>query len=76
MVVHPGQIDLCNKAFTPTQAAFERALEIVAAYRHATAEEHRGAIMLGGEMVDEASLKMAEQLVARGVAGGLDAPPA
>jgi len=74
-VLHPGQLEACNQAFTPTQEQFERAEAILAAYRHATEIERRGAVMLGDEMIDEASRKMATQFHLRGVAAGLVARP-
>jgi citrate lyase subunit beta/citryl-CoA lyase len=64
-VVHPSQIDIVNEAFTPTREQYDRALEILSAYEQAT-DEGRGAVRLGAEMIDEASRKMAERLVARG----------
>jgi citrate lyase subunit beta/citryl-CoA lyase len=70
-VLHPGQLDACNAAFTPSQEQFERAAAILEAYRQATDVERRGAVMLGDEMIDEASRKMATQFYARGVAAGL-----
>jgi citrate lyase subunit beta/citryl-CoA lyase len=74
-VLHPGQIEPCNEVFTPSQADFDKAVRILAAYRHATEVEERGAVMLGDEMIDEASRKMAEQFVARGRAAGLRPSP-
>src|SRR5207247_1592669 len=74
-VLHPGQLEACNAAFTPTQQQFDRAAAIVEAYRHATEVDRRGAVMLGDEMIDEASRKMATQLFARGVAAGLQPVP-
>jgi citrate lyase subunit beta/citryl-CoA lyase len=50
---------------------FERAVAILDAYRHATEVERRGAVMLGDEMIDEASRKMALQFSMRGRAAGL-----
>jgi len=44
---------------------------IIEAYSHATTVDQRGAVMLGDEMIDEASRKMAEAIVARGKAAGL-----
>ena len=70
-VLHPGQIDPCNEAFTPSQADFDKAYEILDAYRQATEVEGKGAVMLGDEMIDEASRKMAAQFVMRGEAAGL-----
>jgi citrate lyase subunit beta / citryl-CoA lyase len=69
--LHPGQIDVLNEVFTPTQEDFDKAEAMLEAYRHATEVEGVGAVMFGNEMIDEASRKMAEQLAARGRAAGL-----
>ena len=69
--LHPGQIDVLNEVFTPTQDEFDKAEAMLEAYRHATDVERVGAVMFGNEMIDEASRKMAEQLAARGRAAGL-----
>jgi citrate lyase subunit beta/citryl-CoA lyase len=69
--LHPGQVDVLNEVFTPTQDEFDKAEAVLEAYRHATEVERRGAVMFGNEMIDEASRKMAEQLSARGRAAGL-----
>jgi citrate lyase subunit beta/citryl-CoA lyase len=65
-VLHPSQVDVAHEAFTPSQEAFDRAREVVAAV-----EQGRGVAMLGDVMVDEASRKLAERTVARGRAAGL-----
>ena len=64
-----------HEVFTPSQADFDKAVQILAAYRHATEVEGRGAVMLGDEMIDEASRKMAVQLETRGRAAGLTPSP-
>ena len=69
--LHPGQVDVLNEVFTPSQDEFDKAMAMLEAYRHATEVELRGAVMFGTEMIDEASRKMAEQLVSRGSAAGL-----
>jgi citrate lyase subunit beta / citryl-CoA lyase len=69
--LHPDQIGPCNEIYAPTQAEYERATRILAAYDLATGESRLGAVVFEGEMIDEASRKMAEQLVARGAAAGL-----
>ena len=69
--LHPGQIDVLNEVFTPTQDEYDKAEAMLDAYRHATEVERTGAVMFGNEMIDEASRKMAEQLAARGSAAGL-----
>ena len=70
-VLHPGQIEPCNEVFTPSQEDFDKAVQILDAYRHATEVERKGAVMLGDEMIDEASRKMAQQFYVRGTAAGL-----
>jgi citrate lyase subunit beta / citryl-CoA lyase len=69
--LHPGQIDVLNEVFTPTQDEFDKAEAMLEAYAHATDVERRGAVMFGTEMIDEASRKMAEQLSLRGRAAGM-----
>jgi citrate lyase subunit beta / citryl-CoA lyase len=69
--LHPGQIDVLNEVFTPSQEEYDKAEAMLEAYRHATDVERQGAVMFGNEMIDEASRKMAEQLAARGRAAGL-----
>ena len=72
-VLHPDQVDIGNEVYTPTQADYEHAEDILSAYEHATsaAGGHRGAVMLGEEMIDEASRKMALVIAAKGRAAGL-----
>ncbi len=70
--LHPGQIDVLNDMFTPTQDEFDKAEAMLEAYKHATEVERTGAVMFGTEMIDEASRKMAEQLAMRGRAAGLE----
>ena len=69
--LHPDQIELCNEIFSPTMPDYERAERILDAYAKATGEDGRGAVVFEGEMIDEASRKMAEQVAARGRAAGL-----
>jgi citrate lyase subunit beta / citryl-CoA lyase len=63
--LHPDQIALCNEIFSPTPAEHERAVRILDAYELATRSDRRGAVVFEGEMIDEASRKMARQVVAR-----------
>jgi citrate lyase subunit beta/citryl-CoA lyase len=69
--LHPDQIELCNEIFSPSLEEFDRASRILAAYAEATGDRRLGAVVFEGEMIDEASRKMAEQVVARGAAAGL-----
>jgi citrate lyase subunit beta/citryl-CoA lyase len=67
----PDQATVLNEIYSPTQEQFDRAWDILDAYRRATEEDRAGAVMFGDEMIDEASRKMATKLVARGTRAGL-----
>ena len=69
--LHPDQVTILNEVFSPSQEQFDRAADILDAYKMATGEERRGAVMFGDEMIDEASRKMAAVHAARGRAAGL-----
>src|SRR6202521_1612538 len=56
--LHPDQVKVINEVYTPTQEQFARAHDILAAYKTATEDDRRGAVMFGDEMIDEASRKM------------------
>jgi citrate lyase subunit beta/citryl-CoA lyase len=73
--LHPGQIDVLNEVFSPRQEDFDKANAILDAYRNATEVENTGAVMLGDEMIDEASRKMATVLVERGRTFGMKSRP-
>ncbi len=72
-VLHPGQIDAANEIYAPSQDDYDHAELILDAYEHYTSEVGgmRGAVMLGDEMIDEASRKMALVVAAKGRAAGL-----
>ena len=67
----PDQALVLNELYSPTQEQFDRAWDILEAYRVATEENHAGAVMFGDEMIDEASRKMALKFVSRGERAGL-----
>jgi citrate lyase subunit beta/citryl-CoA lyase len=69
--VHPDQVAILNEVFSPTQEQFDRAWEVLDAYEEATGVEGKGAVLFGGEMIDEASRKMALKFVSRGDRAGL-----
>jgi citrate lyase subunit beta/citryl-CoA lyase len=73
-VIHPSQIDTVNRVFSPDPAVYARAEGILAAYRQATEGEGRGAVRFEGEMIDEATRKMAEDVARRGRWLGLSLP--
>ena len=61
--IHPAQLDVLHEVFTPTAEQVERARRILAT---------DGAVRLEGEMVDEATKKLAAGVLAR--ASGHDGP--
>ncbi len=67
----PDQVVVLNEVYSPTQEQFDRAWDILDAYRKATEDERTGAVMFGDEMIDEASRKMATKFVMRGERAGL-----
>ena len=70
-VLHPDQIEPVNAAFSPGQDEYERAEQLLDTYERATSDLARGAVRHGGEMIDEASRKLALVAAARGRAAGL-----
>src|SRR3954469_2758725 len=64
--LHPDQVTILNNLFSPTQEDFDKANDILDAYREATEGERKGAVMFGDEMIDEASRKVAVKVVSRG----------
>jgi citrate lyase subunit beta/citryl-CoA lyase len=72
-VLHPGQIEAANEVYSPSQQDYDHAELILDAYAHYTSEAggRLGAVMLGDEMIDEASRKMALVVAAKGRAAGL-----
>jgi citrate lyase subunit beta/citryl-CoA lyase len=73
-VIHPSQIELVNQVYSPAPEAYARAEGILAAYRQATEGEGRGAVRFQGEMIDEATRKMAEAVARRGRWLGMEPP--
>src|SRR5262249_5883274 len=72
-VLHPGQIDAANEVYRPRQEDYDHAELILDAYAWHTSDAGglRGAAMLGDEMIDEASAKMAQVIAGKGRAAGM-----
>ncbi len=72
-VLHPDQIAAANEVYSPLQEDYDHAENILDAYEHYTSEAGgaTGAVMLGDEMIDEASRKMALVISAKGRAAGM-----
>jgi len=72
-VLHPDQIAAANEVYSPLQSDYDHAENILDAYDHYTSEDGgaTGAVMLGDEMIDEASRKMALVVSAKGRSAGM-----
>ena len=68
--VHPSQITVANDVFAPDPEVAERAERIVEAYAEAAAEGE-GAVRVNGQLVDEATNKMATKIVETARAAGV-----
>jgi malyl-CoA/(S)-citramalyl-CoA lyase len=62
--IHPSQVELANEVFSPGEAEVERAHRILDAMEEA-AKEGKGAVSLDGRLIDAASIRMAENLMAK-----------
>ena len=60
--IHPSQIDLANKVFSPPETEVNKAKRILEELDKA-AKEGKGAAQLDGRMIDAASARMAENVV-------------
>jgi citrate lyase subunit beta/citryl-CoA lyase len=71
--LHPGQVEAANEIYSPDQQDYDHAEMILDAYGYFTSASGgaKGAAMLGDEMIDEASRKMALVMAAKGRAAGL-----
>ena len=61
IAIHPDQVEIINRAFTPTEAELEQARRIVAAF----ATAGTGTVGLDGQMLDMPHLKQAQNLLTR-----------
>jgi citrate lyase subunit beta / citryl-CoA lyase len=69
--IHPGQVPVIHRAFTPSPEEITRAREIIALYEKADADSGLGAVVYEDEMVDAASLPMERRKLAIARKAGL-----
>ena len=60
-VIHPRQIEPCNRIYTPSKEEIDRARKIIEAYEKAVAEG-KGALSVDGIMVDDATVRIAQKI--------------
>ncbi|MGW2251258.1 HpcH/HpaI aldolase/citrate lyase family protein [Kitasatospora sp. NPDC001660] len=72
-VLHPDQVAAANEIYSPSQEDYDHAELILDAYDYCTSEAGgaKGSAMLGDEMIDEASRKMALVVAGKGRAAGM-----
>jgi citrate lyase subunit beta/citryl-CoA lyase len=63
LCIHPAQVVLANRAFSPSPEEVDRARRLLAAYDASVAEGH-GAINFDGQMVDEPLARHARAVIA------------
>jgi malyl-CoA/(S)-citramalyl-CoA lyase len=62
--IHPSQVALANEIFSPSEAEVKKAERILVAMAQAQ-KEGKGAVSLDGRLIDLASIRQAEVLVAK-----------
>ena len=68
--VHPRQIELVHRVFTPTPKEIERAKRVIKAYREAMAR-NLGVVSVDGKMIDAPMITRANRVLAYAAASGL-----
>jgi len=68
--IHPAQIEVVNRVFSPTEEEVGWAKQVVAAYERAEAAGS-GAVAVDGQMVDAASIRMAQSTLERARRAGM-----
>ncbi|WAL69928.1 CoA ester lyase [Amycolatopsis cynarae] len=62
-LIHPGQIEPCNEAFSPSEAEIEQSRKIIAAFEEAKAEG-RGVVTVDGRMIENLHVDNAQRILA------------
>jgi citrate lyase subunit beta/citryl-CoA lyase len=69
-LIHPSQIEVANRCFTPSPEAVAEARRVLAAYEEAE-KGGRGALALAGRFVDAVHVRMARDTLARARLAGV-----
>ncbi len=69
MAIHPSQVDIINRIFTPSDAAVELARRIVQLFEDAG--DDVGVLSLDGQMIDRPHLKQAQKMLDRAKSAGM-----
>lgn len=71
LAIHPRQVPIIQKTFTPDEEAIRQAQRLIAAF-HDQQNAGNGAFDLDGRMVDQPMVRAAETVLARARAAGID----
>ena len=71
-LIHPTQIEIANRCFTPAPEAVAEAQQVLAAYAEAEGDG-RGALAVAGQFVDAVHVHMARETLARARLAGVPA---
>ncbi len=62
-LIHPGQVEPCNRVFAPTEAQVEESRTILAAWEEALASG-RGVATVNGRMIENLHVRNAQRVLA------------
>lgn len=61
-LIHPNQLEICNRVFAPTEAEIERAKRIIVAFDEAQAEG-RGVVTVDGRLIENLHVEDARRIL-------------
>ncbi len=64
-LIHPGQVDICNRVFSPSEAELDHARRVVDAFEEA-ARAGAGVVNLDGRMIEQLHVESARRILAAG----------
>lgn len=73
--IHPSQVPVLNEVYSPSQEQFDRAHTLLDLYQKTISTDGTGAVMMGEDMIDEASRKAAFTLINKGMRAGMSVTP-
>ena len=62
-LIHPGQVDICNEVWAPSQADIDNARGLIAAFDEAIAEG-KGVVTYNGQMIENLHVANAQRILA------------
>jgi citrate lyase subunit beta / citryl-CoA lyase len=64
-LIHPGQVDICNRVFSPSDAELEQARRVIDAFEEA-ARAGAGVVTVDGRMIEQLHVEGARRVLAAG----------